>query len=875
MVGIIPNTTQMVDQGSVLNFQATTANDTTNKGAGGGVTWTLTGSGCAGTGCGTLTNVESNSVTYTAPSGDTATLTVTLKATSKVANNATASVTISVVLPPTFNLTQVLPGGTNGTAYSQQIQVTNGVTPLLFSLSPGNTLPAGLTLNSTGLISGRPTGPTPPNPTAFTVVVTDNANPPAHVTSPQYSIAINPAPTLAVTQTSPLPPATLNRAYGFKLATSGGIPPFNWSILSGCLPSGLQLAASTGLVSGTPLTTAPCGGGATSQFTPQVTDSSIPPQTQSSASPLVIAVNTAPALSVVGGPLPAGSVASPYSASIGITGGIPPYQNIVLTSGQLPSGLILNPTTGVITGSPVLTGTSTFSVQVEDSATPPNVASSPPANRLTIAIAQGTTDPNTLLSGSYSFLFNGYDASGAVAIAGFFDANGAGKITGGAEDVNRESAITIDATISGSYSITPDGRGTMQLTATDSQGRMVTAGYRLVLDSSGNARFFEDDTILVTPPLVPTHGAGSIKLQQGSSFAASTLGGNYAFAFSGPDLNDKPVALVGTIHSDQSGNLNPGMVDFNDGGAYSGALALSGNYSVLSATGRGEASLVFQPAQVPQVTLEFVFYIVSSTDAFFVEVDTPDSTHPRLSGEMIQQQPGVVFNSTALSGPGVVSGSGTGASASVFVGLLSPCNAGGVCLTYTENNGGTISNPVAPFNSGTFSVANNGRVDFTTPAGAPTIGPRVVAAYLTGQSQGFIIGSDAAATTGLLEQQTGGNPNFSSASVFDGYTLGAPITADSLVKNIAGQVTAVTVAGNSTISGTLDEADPAGTVNIGSQLTAGFTIANAATGQGTFTTNAPPGIPTNLVFYIVSPSKLRAVSVDSIDQHPEVIFFDH
>jgi hypothetical protein len=197
-----------------------------------------------------------------------------------------------------------------------------------------------------------------------------------------------------------------------------------------------------------------------------------------------------------------------------------------------------------------------------------------------------------------------------------------------------------------------------------------------------------------------------------------------------------------------------------------------------------------------------------------------------------------------------------------------------VCLTYSENNGGTVSNPVAPFNNGTFSVANNGRVDFTTAAGAPTLGARVVAAYLTGVSQGFIIGSDAAATVGLLEQQSGGTPNFSAASVLDGYTLSAPLAADNMVKNIAGEVFAD---GMTTISGTVDEADPAGTCTSSpcDTFSAGFAIVNPATGQGTLTTNAPRGVDTNLVFYIVSPAKFRAISVDSTDQHPEVIFFDH
>jgi hypothetical protein len=48
-----------------------------------------------------------------------------------------------------------------------------------------------------------------------------------------------------------------------------------------------------------------------------------------------------------------------------------------------------------------------------------------------------------------------------------------------------------------------------------------------------------------------------------------------------------------------------------------------------------------------------------------------------------------------------------------------------------------------------------------------------------------------------------------------------------------------------------------------------------SSGQGTMTTNAPVGIPTNLAIYVVSPSAIRAISTDTIDKHPQVIFFDH
>ena len=60
---------------------------------------------------------------------------------------------------------------------------------------------------------------------------------------------------------------------------------------------------------------------------------------------------------------------SPYSAAILTAGGTLPFTWSV-TAGSLPAGLTLNPSTGVISGTPTATGTFNFTVQVVDSAAP-------------------------------------------------------------------------------------------------------------------------------------------------------------------------------------------------------------------------------------------------------------------------------------------------------------------------------------------------------------------------------------------------------------------------------------------------------------------------------------------------------------------------
>jgi hypothetical protein len=93
--------------------------------------------------------------------------------------------------------------------------------------------------------------------------------------------------------------------------------------------------------------------------------------------------------------LPAGTVGVAYSAPLAATGGTPPYSNwTVVLDSQQPSlsqaGLALNPSTGVISGTPAgvygSTYTLTFSVSMQDSA-----GNQSPAKTLSIAVAPTVT----------------------------------------------------------------------------------------------------------------------------------------------------------------------------------------------------------------------------------------------------------------------------------------------------------------------------------------------------------------------------------------------------------------------------------------------------------------------------------------------------
>ena len=184
------------------------------------------------------------------------------------------------------------------------------------------------------------------------------------------------AATKLAVKTTALPVATAGTSYSAKLAASGGIAPYTWSVTSGALPAGLTLVPTTGLIAGIP------AAGSTASFTVQVSDSENPSASASSAT-LSITVNTAP-LMINTASLPAATADVSYSAKLDVAGGIKPYTWSV-TNGALPAGLSLNPATGVISGKPTAPGTAIFRVNVSD-AENPSVSASQGLN-ITVTVA--------------------------------------------------------------------------------------------------------------------------------------------------------------------------------------------------------------------------------------------------------------------------------------------------------------------------------------------------------------------------------------------------------------------------------------------------------------------------------------------------------
>lgn len=129
-----------------------------------------------------LNSSTSSSVTLTGtPSAaDAGTTAVTIQVTDADGVSAVSSGLSITVTNLAITTTSPLPAGTVGTAYSQQFAASGGTSPYTWSVATGSTLPAGLTLSSTGLLSGTPTAAV--SSASFGITVTDSETPTVSVT---------------------------------------------------------------------------------------------------------------------------------------------------------------------------------------------------------------------------------------------------------------------------------------------------------------------------------------------------------------------------------------------------------------------------------------------------------------------------------------------------------------------------------------------------------------------------------------------------------------------------------------------------------------------------------------------------------------------
>ena len=404
------------------------------------VTWTLSSSACTGASCGAVSSASGLTTTYTAPAPLTSQLPVTLQA---AIAGTQSSKTVAITVNPAPAITGATPNGTVGVPYSATLTASGGTGALKLSLASG-TLPAGLTFNaSTGVISGTPTTN---GTSSFMVQVVDNSDVPDTVTvSRQITIGNASA---ALTLSGNPPAGVVSTPYTSTLTAIGGSAPYTFTLASGSLPAGLTLS-SAGVISGTPTASG------SSTFTAQVQDASGTKASGNFGITITIPISGSSGGGIVlsTGTLPNGTVGTPYTNTIGVTGGTAPY-SCSIVGGALPSGLSLGAGC-LVSGTPTTPGTSSISVRATDSANNTTTG--------TVGITINATTP-TLTTGTLPTGTAGTPYSGTIGVtggtapytctinAGTLPAGltlGAGCVVSGTPTTPGTSTVTVGVTDSG------------------------------------------------------------------------------------------------------------------------------------------------------------------------------------------------------------------------------------------------------------------------------------------------------------------------------------------------------------------------------------------------------------------------------------------
>jgi large repetitive protein len=261
----------------------------------------------------------------------------------------------------------VCPKGQVGQPYSLQLIALAGCDLYRWEIANGS-LPAGLSMSSSGLVSGTPSASAKTEPwmTVHDLLPSEGG----HAwcggdNKSERQFVFEVVPGLSI-QNQSVPAGTIGQPYSLTMTAlavtntnpvQGSPASATWSVQSGSLPAGVTLT-SAGLLSGTPTTEgsytfvvrAVGGGGASDTETET----------------LVVRQPVAATTTLARGPsAPKAEVGVPFTAAQTATGGTGTYTWTV-ASGSLPGGVVLDAATGALSGTPTAPGRYTFGLRATD-----------------------------------------------------------------------------------------------------------------------------------------------------------------------------------------------------------------------------------------------------------------------------------------------------------------------------------------------------------------------------------------------------------------------------------------------------------------------------------------------------------------------------
>ncbi|HMG82396.1 MAG TPA: putative Ig domain-containing protein, partial [Ferruginibacter sp.] len=309
------------------------------------------------------------------------TFAITVKATNA---GGTGTQSLTITINPTIPvITSLLTAdGTIGTVFTYSITATN--TPTSYG---STTLPAGLTINTaTGLISGTPTA-------SGTFTDTIKASNSSGTGTEIITITINSLPGIPIITSNGAVSGVVGTSFSYAIAATN--TPTSYNAIN--LPPGLSINTVTGEITGTPITVD------TTMVTISATNAS------GTTNNILIISITAP-------PVPFISSADTATATEGesFTYTIDASNTpTVYGATGLPAGVTVDPTTGIISGTPTTAGVFTVTLTATNS-----FGTSTEVLTLTVASVSKSSDltPNPVTEGHFKLTLPGWPKEETVNI---------------------------------------------------------------------------------------------------------------------------------------------------------------------------------------------------------------------------------------------------------------------------------------------------------------------------------------------------------------------------------------------------------------------------------------------------------------------------
>ncbi|MFN4095165.1 MAG: putative Ig domain-containing protein [Sphingomonas sp.] len=359
----------------------------------------------------------------------------------------------------------------------------------------------------------------------------------------RFTITINASASPITVTPGSLPTLTAGVAFSQTLSASGGLAPYSYTLQSGVLPPGISLT-NGGLLSG-----APTQRGAYS-FSVRATDSTSPTAQFVDKGYTGSVQNPSLSLATSTVTLVSGQAAS---AQLATNGGVSPHIYATEPPGTpMPFGLSLS-SSGLITGTPSITGTATIQLRVTDAST--GLGQYFELETLTINVIAAPTvsiavSPASVSEDGATNLVYTVTRSAASASPLTVNLTTSGTATSGTDYTGGAATVTIAANATtATMTIDPTPDGTVEANETVTLTVAAGTGYTVSAPASATGTILNDDvpsaSITVAPASTHENGAGNlvytVALNQAS---ASPVTVNYTIG--GTAINGNDYASIGT-----------------------------------------------------------------------------------------------------------------------------------------------------------------------------------------------------------------------------------------------------------------------------------------------------------------------------------------